>query len=43
MTAALVALVRRAGARGRSVLLEGGYDLDAVRESTGAVVAALAG
>src|SRR4051812_8093668 len=43
MTAALVALSEERGIPRPVVLLEGGYDLHAVRESTGAVVAALAG
>jgi acetoin utilization deacetylase AcuC-like enzyme len=43
MTAALVALSQELGIPRPVVLLEGGYDLDAIRESTRAVVAALAG
>ena len=42
MTAALVALSEERGIPRPVVLLEGGYDLDAVRDSTGAVVEALA-
>ena len=42
MTAALVALSEERGIPRPVVLLEGGYDLDAIRESTGAVVEALA-
>jgi acetoin utilization deacetylase AcuC-like enzyme len=43
MTSALVALSQERGIPRPVVLLEGGYDLDAIRESTGAVVGALAG